>query len=818
MATISVNGVDVEAPSTANTDRWQSAFTPVLEALAEAISGDTITTGPQTFEGAKTFADGVAVEVDGYTRFFRPGFNVRDFSAAGSDTDVLQAALDACEASVIPASLLITGSLTLDDEITANCHLVFDYGASIDGGLLQLNGGYTAGPVQVFGTNCEVRIKAGSTDIIYPEHFGAVQLIEVKTDFTTDSTEALQRMFKSMQGQVYNAANDYTPGDYHSFRVHFIGMYGIIDEIRVNGGGAALIGTGPGLTGAGLKWIGGLVPENETRAMLRWYGCQFGLIDGLNFIGAPSVDVENRLFAGIALQSLGEAPSPFTAGIGRRMEVRRCQIGDTVGYYQQDVYYPAGGSAFQHGLMTHGDNGNGDFHVWDNVLVGRGDYAFAIWNDQNVNIQIRNCGANVTAKAGIWYRHGGEGNINGFYVGSVIDGAPWIMLGDVEGAGIGRDLKLTATSIGGEGNALGGSLIEATSGSSLVADFERCDCQLPGTDTPVFSAGLAFTCTMSAMQLTGTFVAGEGLHNMLSMVGSRNLTGVLVQSSTAYGSLEVCVDSCWAETFSATPIALQNEGRYLGGLNYTKTFTSKNAVSAISLADASLYAASSTNADELGLGNSGFGLESRLTNKSWLVYALDQIEQTVAGMLPANSLVLGVQCRAEGGNYCSHNSNNGSRFFVGGPADADFRKYGMGTGVGAPIFAAVTDGLTPFSTTAAKDVVLRCGWATPGETFTWAGDEISIPISANVFSAANIGDEIYFISGGLAGTKATIIDYIDPQTVQVDDTNTDSGEAAVFLPFAENARFLLAPLFITLNEVTAATNGSLLYAELAEVT
>ncbi len=38
MATISINGVDVEAPSTANTDRWQDAFTPVLEALAEGVA------------------------------------------------------------------------------------------------------------------------------------------------------------------------------------------------------------------------------------------------------------------------------------------------------------------------------------------------------------------------------------------------------------------------------------------------------------------------------------------------------------------------------------------------------------------------------------------------------------------------------------------------------------------------------------------------------------------------------------------------------------------------------------------------------------
>ncbi len=41
MATISINGIDYEAPATANTDHWQSAFTPVLNGLAEAITAES---------------------------------------------------------------------------------------------------------------------------------------------------------------------------------------------------------------------------------------------------------------------------------------------------------------------------------------------------------------------------------------------------------------------------------------------------------------------------------------------------------------------------------------------------------------------------------------------------------------------------------------------------------------------------------------------------------------------------------------------------------------------------------------------------------
>ncbi len=82
----------------------------------------------------------------------------------------------------------------------------------------------------------------------------------------------------------------------------------------------------------------------------------------------------------------------------------------------------------------------------------------------------------------------------------------------------------------------------------------------------------------------------------------------------------------------------------------------------------------------------------------------------------------------------------------------------------------------------------------------------------------NIGDDIYFLDGAFAGTKVTITGYTNTTTVTVGTSNSGSGVAVMFMPFVAAARFWIAPLMVSLNAVTAATNGNLLYAEVAEVT
>jgi hypothetical protein len=726
--------------------------------------------------------------------------NVQTFGAVGDGVTNDAAAINSAAASAAASGRDVyfpAGTYNITDTITTPARFTFAEGAQIDssnGSALQLDNGYNAGLYQVFGAGVDVRIRYWTIDVLYFEHFGARVLTDPWSG-TNDSTVAIQKLFLSLQGAHYPWQSlTKTPAIYNSFTLRLLGIYGISDEIKVNPGGYHIGGSGVGLTGSGFKWVGPDVEANNTKAMLRLFGPQWAEIDGLIFLGLPTETNENRLYAGVALQSTGNVPAPFYGEWGRRTTIRRCTFSDTVGYFNQQL--GEGEYQFQHGIITDGSNGNNDFHVFDTCVIGGAEYGITIGNSQNVDTQIRNCAVGTVKTAGVWQCDGGELFIDGLYVYNLNAGASYFKVGD-SGAQGAPSSRITMRLVGGEGNAHATSFVhnDYAFTTALFWDLTRCEIALASTNT-LFLSGTTCTYTMTFdnCDITGKFMLSQDTpnhRNMITFRGCRNLQGVMVENTTSYALLDVEVQNCMAQQFFAGPSALSNAGRYLGGISYKKRFSHLNAGVAIALDDQALYATTSTLSDKVGIGNTVFGFESELGYKTYLFETKSQFGLTFAQIIPARSVVFGCQIASLDSNLLANSNNTLARIYIGDVED--YRRYGSLPCPNGFEASSVTDHFTPFVTASTKDVVLYGAWEIDGQTWIWSGNTITN--NHGLLTADMVGNRILFTTGPLAGAETTITAYIDSATLDVADTNTGSGEAVMFIPFAAGKKVLIAPAY-----------------------
>lgn len=747
--------------------------------------------------------------------------DVKTFGAIGDgivdDTTAINNAISSA-ASTDRDVYFPAGIYKITSTVISSARLTFAEGAKIDSpnaSFLQLNKGYNAGPYQVFGAGITVYIRYWTMDVLYFEHFGAQVLTDPRSG-TNDSTEAIQRLFLSLQGAYYPSGSaTFTPAAYNSFTVHLLGIYGISDEIKVNPGGYRIAGSGVGLLGTGFKWIGRDVPANHNKAMLRLFGPQWAEIDGLIFLGLPTTTDANRLYAGIALQSAGEVATPFYPEFGRRTTLRRCTFSDTTGYFTQEPGYQ-----FQHGIITDGENGNDDFHVLDTCVIAGAEYGITISNSQNVDIQIRNCAVGSSKTAGVWHRNGGELFVDGLYIYSLGTGASYFKVGQSGRSEQGApSSRITMRMVGGEDNSNAASFAHNDNDftTALFWDLTRCEIFLDSPDRLFLSGtGCTYTMTFDNCDISGKFlisVNNPGQRNLLTLRGCRSLQNVKVENVTSYALLDVDVVNCMAQPFMAAPSSLIDAGRYVGGISYRKRFSNLNASAAISLGDASLYATTSTLCDKVGVGNAGFGFESELGYKTYRFETKSQFTLTLPGIIPAMSVVFGCQIANYDSNFLENSNTMFCKIYVGDTTD--YRKYGFLQGPNGFQTSLVTDNFSPYVTASIKDILLYGAWELDGQTWTWNGNTITN--NSGLLTSDMVGNKIRFTTGTLAGTETTIKTFVDSTTLVLEDANTGSGEAVMFVPFAAGKKLLIAPAYFQMmSNHPIMSNGArlnLLYAE-----
>lgn len=744
--------------------------------------------------------------------------NVRTFGAVGDGTTDDAVAINRATASAAASGRDVyfpAGTYNITSAVTSPARFTFAEGAKIDSSnrsALELHKGYNAGLCQVFGERLVVRIKYWTMDVLYFEHFGAQVLTDPRTGIN-DSTTAIQKLFQSLQGNHYPGEPPDTPAVNNSFTVRLLGIYGISDEIKVNPGGYQICGSGVALFGTGFKWVGPDLPENKDKAMLRLFGPQWAEIDGLIFLGLPSDHDERRLYAGIALQSNGSVPPPYSVGLGRRTTIRRCSFGDSVFYFHVgDVGYQ-----FQHGIITDGDNGNDDFHIFESCIVVGAEHGITIGNQQNVAVQIRNCAVAFAKTAGVWQRNGGELFVDGLYCYKLPAGASFFKVGDPNGTQGAPNSRITMRLVGGEHNWDGVVVPEpgvvpetippitsfvhnayTPGGTALFWDLTRCEIALPQPHA-LFLTGdpCTYSLTFDNCDVSGKFSLPYGsasYRNLLTFRGCRNLGVVMVDKVDQFSQalLDVDVQNCMAQSFQAGPWWLVNkEGRFVGAISYKHRFGALNPPVAMSLADPSLYATASTLSDKVGIGNAGFGFESELGYKTYYFRSKNQFTLEFRGIIPARSVVFGCQIGVLDSNFLANGNNSWARVFVGD--HKDYRRYGSVPGPSGFVASSVTDDFVPFVTAYARDVVLYGGWENDGETWTWDGNIIKN--THGFFSPDMVRNRIRFTTGPLAGAETTVTAVNNNASLQVADSKQGSGEAVMFVPFAAGKRMLIAPAY-----------------------
>jgi hypothetical protein len=754
-------------------------------------------------------------------------FSVVDFGAVGdgasgpADTAAFVAAnvaADAAGGSVLVPAAIPGASYTLDADVTMTVPLIVVRGGVIDspaGNKLTLTNGYEAGHYQVFGATVDVKIRYWTMSTVYFEHFGATVLPGFNDPAPdTDSTVAIQKTFDSMMTSVPVVHN--APGLYGAVVIQLLGTYGISDEILVHPGAYTIYGAGPAAYGQGLKWVGPDVIGNATKAMLRLLGAQFAKVEGLTFTGIGTAVDANRMLAAVAISSRNVLPLDE---LSRRTWIHRCIVTGGAG----------GGNSFQHGLLTDGINGNNDFHEWNTVSVAGADSCYTIGHGQNVDIRIINCLAYQPTKCAVWHRHGGELFIDGFYVANLLNGASWFKVGpgDVEGA---PNCRWTFRMVGGEGTVVaGGSFIDNTEGdftTCIFGDFTRCEITLPDIATAIISGPTpSYNLSFRDSNVIGTFVENwETVHrNSVTLDNCRDIATMAVLNTTGQSVVDLHVKNCWGQAFAAPPPAIDITGRFVGPINYIRSFSSFLANPSISLAHPSLYAVTSTLVDRLGIGNAGFGLEAQLTYKSYFALTLTQDTLTLVGAFPANSYIFGCQLTTlTVANWLANSNSVNARIFIGDATD--FRRYGTLSDSTIGFAGSVnTDNTIPFGNQLARDVVLTGGWELPGVTYTQAANTVTTPVFSPAFTIAMVGNKFRYTTGPLAGTTVNITGFTDANTVTVDGAPAaGAGEAVQFIPFIADARLLIVPLYLqsmsNIGILAVGARLNLLYAEAATLT
>jgi hypothetical protein len=590
--------------------------------------------------------------------------------------------------------------------------------------------------------------------------------------------------------------------------------------------------------------------------MLRLFGPQWAEIDGLIFLGLPCHDEERpaddqrRLFAGIALQSAGSVPSPYSGEMGRRTTIRRCSFGDSV--FSFNIGAEAG-YQFQHGIITDGVNGNNDFHIFETCIIVGAEHGITLGNSQNVDTQIRNCAVAYAKTAAVWQRNGGELFIDGLYVYNMkTAGTSFFKVGDENGLQGAPNSRITMRMVGGEGNSGLNSFVHSAvkDGAALLWDLTRCEIALPSQGKwparkTLFLSGsyCSYSMIFDNCDVTGRFnltdskppnefgvvephqtIPGDKnmFRNMLIFRGCRNLELVMVQNSTCFSRsvLDVEVQNCWAQSFQAGPRLLDTPPeksnlaqRFVGGISYKKRFSHLNASVPIALDDPALYATTSTLSDKVGIGNTSFGFESELGYKTFLCGTRNQFTLTFRGMIPARSVVFGCQIACVESNLLANSNSSLAKIYVGD--NEDYKRYGSLACPSGFTAGSVTDRFVPFVTAAARDVVVRGVWEIPGEKWTWNNQKVTIN-NSGLLSAAMVGNRLRFTTGPLAGTETTIVRF-SGGLLEVADDKSGSGEAVMFIPFAPGKRLMIAPAYFQMMSnsqiIGADFFQNLLYAE-----
>jgi hypothetical protein len=747
--------------------------------------------------------------------------SVMSYGAVGNgiadDTVALQTA-DTAAATNGGYCYLPAGTYRIDGTIIAVARWKFDPDAIVivddgDVGILQLSGGYEASPSQCFGDELIVRIKYGTAPFICPEHFGGSILTNPRTG-TNDSTVAIQRMFESIQGALYNIANSFTPGEYNSQWIRLLGIYGISDQIQVNVGGCRIEGAGPGLTGAGFKWIGPDVVGNASKAMLRLYGCQFALIEGLQFLGLPTVTDANRLYAAIAMQSFGTVPAPFNQEWARGTEIRRCLFGDGTGYFTQP-----GGYQFQHGIISDGDDGNNDFHTIDNIMFYGCEYDITLTGAQNVYWNILNTRHIAPKTACLWHVSGGEIYVRNFYFTAMPAGSTVVKVGDPAEVAA-PDSRINWQSVGGELNSGFDGFVRNSYVSwdtTLQWSFNRFEASLHGEEFVVGTQCMyRFSFVDSSIIESKFTISTEatGIRCILALRECRSLNSMTVTNTTTLGSIDVTVENCWGQNFTVYPKTASDAGRYVGPMNYRKRFLGTTPATLLDAAD--LYATTELWANRVDIGDPCFGVLSRLQNETRIVTSANQFTMTAVSLFPAGSQIFGCPSYNIDSNYLANSNNGFSRIFIGDASS--FRRYGTIVGQNVKQVMDITSDWASFFTVAARDLVLSGGYEIPGATWTWNGFNISVSGGANL-NAGMVGNKILITTGAGTGLEANVTAFVDGNNLTLDVSQGAPvvGEAVMFVPFAANKRVCVAPVYLQLFQNSASllaqADSTLLYAK-----
>jgi len=329
---------------------------------------------------------------------FGPGDKTTALQAVLSHPSVITVVFDAYQ------QVTISGTLT----VPAGKTIRFDPGAKLQGsGSIIVNGKIDAQAMQIFDDDLTIRINQDSSanTIVYPEWFGAVQLINPSTSTTlvsgdVDSTPAIQKMFNSFYGFSYSPFSGIV-----AFEIRLSGYYGITNQINISNCFVKIVGSSqaPGKGGGFRFCVNPATTSLSGKYFFMVDGCEYFILQDLSFWGYRSTNTAIILDGIIA-------PILRDTAIGNRTQRQHRYInvgfGDNTGYISnsssEEMAISATGARYfaNSGIRTLSDSvtyfdGNNDFFHIENCSFSYVQYGYWCQQLQSVQWHWKECQASV---------------------------------------------------------------------------------------------------------------------------------------------------------------------------------------------------------------------------------------------------------------------------------------------------------------------------------------------------------------------------------------------------------------------------------------
>jgi hypothetical protein len=658
-------------------------------------------------------------------------------------------------------------------------------GVSFSGpGKLLFKGRIQAGPYQIFPSSLNIKLRPYAAQEIYPEWFGAVPMDNPRATSiggqVIDSTNAFKKALSCIESASYGTR-------VYGVTIKLSGWYAITDELVVNQASVRFKGTSPVFEGTGLKWIGQHTTATAEKSIIKFTGADFGGVENVGFMcshGAP--DDSTRLKAAINIMYIDGQLSQ------RRLIFRNIQIGDGIGYFasSEPNYY------MTHGIYCgDGKNGNNDFIIIDQLLTGGIKIGIRISNNQALDWSISQYGFTYGevmfqtdtgggVRGNNWYAAASTRECVIKALGTQNDQLR-IEIDDMSSEHLQSDHFIYATSLvrgkftngyiwfdGTGGNA---DSIEVMAGSGLQyasqIELER----------------VTFICNNSKkLQLNYSGITGF-FNSFLSLKNCAGIYDLYIKTPDPLlgGTLELSIDGS-----HNTTKGLGERTAYRSSYRGKITGFNANIVSGlIKISDLFNSGDVDLNGDTLRIGEKAIQPIADIRNKSFRSATIASQMLTVSGAIPGNCLLLGVRVHFVDSNFLYTIFH---KVYIGTSENVNI--FGKVT---APNPAGSTDGIfLPIPCQSPLNIILRAYKEPhPAWTFTQSGDTITC--SGSFFEPSMVNKTIYWTSGEQAGGQYTIISYISPTQVTVNNSDTvTSGSLYVDAVFNAGARFVVTATYM----------------------